>query len=350
MSRNDRKIFRLLVCVLMVSALCFSVFAAEDSLLTLKAPQCVLAGEEVAITVAVDQADVVGDGKLVVTYDAGILTYVNAEAGSAWGENELVLSDNGTVEGRVIVSFAGEVNAQAGALVVLNFTAVGGGTTEVAVESGESYISDYQGSLEAETQITVAYFDENCDGGDTCPSAKFTDVNYTGAYHTAIDYMVANGYMNGTSATTFAPEMKMDRAMMVTVMYRAAGCPEVEGTVPYTDVDENAYYYDALIWATQNGIAKGMTATTFAPKLELSREQSVTFLYRFAGYMGMDVSAAADLSGYTDAGDVRAYALEAMQWAVGEGIVKGMTATTLEPAYVAPRVQVCVMFFRLLSE
>lgn len=350
MRRNNHWMFRLLLCALLVCGLCVSAFAAEGSLLTVKAPASVPAGEEVAVSVSAGQADVVGDGKLVVTYDAGILSYVGAEAGSAWGEAQVVLSDNGGNSGKVIVTFASEVNAGKGEILVLRFTARAGGEAVVTVGGEGSYVSDYEGELAAETRVVVSYFDENCAGGDTCPSARFTDVNYKGDYHRGIDFMVAKGYMNGTAETLFCPEMKMNRAMMVTVMYRIAGEPQVEGTVPFTDVSKNAYYYDALVWATQNGIAKGMTKTTFAPKMELTREQSVTFLYRFAGYMGLDTSASSDLSGYTDAGKVSGYAVEAMQWAVGEGIVKGMSKTTLEPQYIAPRVQVCVMYWRLLSE
>lgn len=190
-----------------------------------------------------------------------------------------------------------------------------------------------------------------CDGGESCPSVQFTDVGSLSAEaHAAVDFMVDNGYMNGMSSTIFAPYTDLNRAMMVTILHRIAGTPEADGECAFTDVsDERSYYYDAVIWAAENGITNGISEKLFAPDKLLSREELVTFLYRFAKHMGDDVSAAADLSGYTDTDEIGKFAVEAFRWAVATGVIKGTRATTLSPADTTTREQVCLMLCRLLS-
>ena len=118
---------------------------------------------------------------------------------------------------------------------------------------------------------------------------------------------------------------------MVTILYRLEGEPAVSGDLPFTDVEASTWYTDAILWAVQNGIVNGMNDTQFAPGNDLTREQLVTILYRYAQDKGYDVSASADLSGYPDAGQVQTYAQPAMAWAVAEGIVEGMDGTWPPP-------------------
>ena len=148
--------------------------------------------------------------------------------------------------------------------------------------------------------------------------------------------------------TTFAPERKMDRAMVVTVLYRLAGSPAVTGETTFQDVDQEGYYYDALLWAAQNQIVLGMTDTTFAPKASVTREQLVTFLYRYAKFAGLD-SVSADLSGYVDANRISPYAQEAFSWAVAAGLVKGTSNNTLAPTASATRAQFATILTRLIN-
>ena len=145
---------------------------------------------------------------------------------------------------------------------------------------------------------------------------------------------------------TFAPESKLSRAMAVTVLYRMAGEPEVTGTVTFTDVKEDAYYYQALVWAVENGITTGMDDTRFAPNANVTREQMVTFLYRYAKASGADVSKQADLSQYRDVKQVSEYAEEAMAWAVGSGILQGMEQNLLAPRGTATRAQAAAILMR----
>lgn len=110
------------------------------------------------------------------------------------------------------------------------------------------------------------------------------------------------GFFRGTSATTFSPEKTLTRAEMVTVLHRMAGTPEVETENPFRDVAPDRWYTDAITWAAANGIVQGKTADRFDPNAPVTREQIASILYRYATYLGMDVSARSELSGYGDAG------------------------------------------------
>ena len=174
----------------------------------------------------------------------------------------------------------------------------------------------------------------------------FTDVKEDAWYYEAVLYAMQEGYFKGVTATTFAPESKLSRAMAVTVLYRMAGEPEVTGTVTFTDVKEDAYYYQALVWAVENGITTGIDNSRFAPNANVTREQMVTFLYRYAKASGADVSKQADLSQYRDVKQVSEYAEEAMAWAVGSGILQGMEQNLLAPRGTATRAQAAAILMR----
>ena len=189
-----------------------------------------------------------------------------------------------------------------------------------------------------------------CAGGDSCACARFVDLDsISDEAHAAVDFMVLRGYMNGMSGTIFAPDKALTRGMMVTILHRLQGSPAPEGECRFTDVTEDRYYADAVIWADENGITHGVSENLFAPDKSLTRQELVTFLYRYAEIYGQDMSAAADLSVYADVDDVSYYALTAFEWAVAEDIIKGTTATKLDPLSTTTRVQVSLMVYRLLS-
>lgn len=139
-------------------------------------------------------------------------------------------------------------------------------------------------------------------------------------YHSAVDFVVSHGHMNGIAADTFDPNGTATRAMLVTILHRASGEPKPTAAVPFTDVFAGAWYANAVAWAYNNEIVNGMTETTFAPDNSVTREQVAVILYRFARYSGADVSARADLNeAFTDADDISGYATEALSWAVASG-------------------------------
>ena len=188
--------------------------------------------------------------------------------------------------------------------------------------------------------------DGKCDGGAACPIAKFTDVDRNAWYHEYLDYVVTNGLMNGTSASTFAPNATTTRAMVVSILYRLAGSPAVSGANPFADVAAGSWCENAVIWGYENGIVKGFDESTFAPDATITRQQMAAFLYRYAAFCGKDVSAKADLGSFADASAVSANLLDAMQWAVAEGILNGTTSGLLDPNGGATRAQFAAVLTR----
>ena len=180
---------------------------------------------------------------------------------------------------------------------------------------------------------------------EPAPAEPFPDVDENDWFYDEVVYVYENGLMNGVENNRFAPNTATNRAMLATILYRLAGQPDVSGDLPFTDVAAGTWYTDAVLWAAQNGIVNGLGENTFAPMNTLTREQLVTMLYRYAEAAGYDVSAAADLSGYPDAGKVQTYAQKAMSWAVAEGIVEGMDGN-LNPAGSATRAQIATILMR----
>lgn len=177
----------------------------------------------------------------------------------------------------------------------------------------------------------------------------YTDVDQDDWFYDAVDYVTDKGIMNGTSKTTFAPDLNTTRGMIVTMLYRMEGEPAVTGGVAFTDVAADQYYADAVAWASANGIVNGITKTTFAPDQDVTREQLVAILYRYAQYKGYDVTASASLAGYQDAASVSTYAVPAMQWAVGAGLINGI-GNDLAPQGDATRAQVATMLMRFAEK
>ena len=178
----------------------------------------------------------------------------------------------------------------------------------------------------------------------------FTDVKEEDWFYEAVKYVVQKGLFAGTSETTFEPNLTMTRSMLVTVLYRLAGSPEVEGSSKFSDVAPIAYYTDAVICATQTRIVGGYDNGQFGTNDPVSREQMATILYRYAQHMEYDVSLVKGLNDYTDSNQVSSYAVRAMQWAVANGIINGTSSTTLSPQGSATRSQVAVILMRFDEE
>ena len=174
----------------------------------------------------------------------------------------------------------------------------------------------------------------SCLQDESCPMYSFTDLVLTAWYHDGVHYCLDNGLMTGTSSTTFEPSTATTRSMIVTMLYRLAGEPEVSGTSSFTDVAEGSWYEDAVIWAEQNGIAKGYDTGEFGVSDSVTREQIATFFYRYAEYAGEDVTASADLSGYPDADEVSDWAEDEISWAVAKGLITGQGVG--DEIYLAP--------------
>lgn len=182
-----------------------------------------------------------------------------------------------------------------------------------------------------------------------CPSTNFTDVEENGWYHTGVDFMVRNGFMNGVADDEFDVNGSLTRAQLVTILYRIAGEPESTATNPFADVADGQWYTNAVIWAAENGIVKGVNTTTFAPNDQITREQIATILFRYAKAEKVE----GKLAGFPDAEKVSDYAADAMAWAVEQGLINGISEsdgkTYLAPQETATRAQIAVILMRYLT-
>ena len=189
------------------------------------------------------------------------------------------------------------------------------------------------------TANTTVYAKWTQNGGTA--ENPFVDVKEGAYYYDAVLWAVEQKITSGTSATTFSPDASCTRAQMVTFLWRAAGSPKVEnGKNPFTDVKADAYYYDAVLWAVEKGVTSGTSATTFSPDATVTRGQTVTFLYRNAG--------SPEVSGTMPFTDVEAdaYYAKAVQWAVQQKITTGTSETTFSPMSDCTRGQIVTFLYR----
>lgn len=174
----------------------------------------------------------------------------------------------------------------------------------------------------------------------------FTDVASDAWYGQAAAYVYRQGLMSGTAQDRFSPDLTTNRAMLVTILYRLAGSPAVDGGSAFTDVSGGDWFASGVAWASANGIVTGYGDGRFGPNDPITREQMAAILYRYAGFAGQSTAGQADLSGYTDAGQVSPYAAEAIGWAVDRGLITGVSAGTLAPGGSATRAQVATILMR----
>ena len=191
--------------------------------------------------------------------------------------------------------------------------------------------------------------DNNGTSGHYCPSLKFSDLDITKWYHEDTDYVIENDIFRGTTKTTFAPNADITRGMMITILYRAESEPYVSGTYTFEDVDENMYYAKAIVWGQQNGIIKGYSETEYAPEKPVLREQIAAIMFRYAQYKGMNAVTLEENLHFTDSNEISEYAISAMNWAVGTGLIKGYEDNTVRPLNNATRVEVAAMLHRFIE-
>ena len=220
-------------------------------------------------------------------------------------------------------------------------------TLTVGESLREAILADFPNGGYLDGVLSLYELEPTCDGQEGCPGYHLTDMPSNWA-HAGIDFVLRRGLFSGTTPTTFSPWRTMNRGMMVTVLYALAGRPEPTGENPFRDVKENAYYTNAVIWAAENDIVGGVTADTFCPLADITREQIVAILFKYAKRIHADSDDRARLEDYPDADAVHNYAVEAMRWGVAAGILSGVRETDgkvyLRPRANATRAQVATIF------
>ena len=241
---------------------------------------------------------------------------------------------------------------------VKNPTCTEGGYTVHTCACGEQYTDSYTSALGHNYVNGVCTrcgatngSGGKCDGGASCPSKPYYDVDTRQWYHLGVDYAIANGLMNGVGSGRFDPNGSMTRAMLVTVLWRYAGSP-VAGTNRFSDVPSGQWYTQAVAWAAQNGVVNGVGNGKFDPEGKITREQMAAILYRYASSVGVNTSARGDFSAFPDRGRVSGYATDALSWCVASQIIGGTQENGrvyLDPQGNATRAQVATILMRYIS-
>ncbi|MDO4845139.1 MAG: InlB B-repeat-containing protein, partial [Oscillospiraceae bacterium] len=184
-----------------------------------------------------------------------------------------------------------------------------------------------------------------------CPSAHLKDVDINAWYHEYVDYVVEKVLMQGVSDDLFAPNVTTSRAMIVTILHRLEGRPAASGKTSFDDVVAGSWYADAVAWAEENDIVNGYGGGKFGPNDLITREQFAAIMYRYANFKGYDTSVGQDTNilSYDDAFDVAEWAIEAMQWACGAGLIKGRTEALIVPKGNATRAEVAAVLMRFIE-
>ena len=297
----------------------------------------------------------IGIGETVITVNIGSNTYVlhitSAHSSSGGGgvssyKITVESSDHGKVT-------ADRSSSRAGATVTLTAVPEDGyrlasltvtgkdGKTVTLNDKGDG---SYTFTMPASAVTVKATFGEI--SSDTLP---FVDVSLDSWYYDGAAYVYEKGLMNGTSATTFSPDMTTSRAMIATILWRLEGSPVVDYAMMFDDVDPVSWYGEAVRWAASEGIVNGYGNNQFGPNDPITREQMAAMLYRYAQYQEYDVSVGenANILSYTDADQLGTWAVSAMQWACGAGIINGTgDGSTLSPQGQATRAQAAVMLMR----
>lgn len=248
---------------------------------------------------------------------------------------------------------ADKIKAAAGDTVTL--TVSGEGTLTVTDANGKTVALTDLGSGKytfkmPSAKVSVGFkttADQPCDGGKDCPSAPFTDVDTAKWYHLSVDYVLTHKMMNGVSSRAFAPNANLTRGMLVQILYNLEGKPK--GTAAnFSDVQADAWYAEAVGWAASNKVVTGYADGTFRPNAAVTREQAAAILYRYAQSKGIDVSVGenTNILSYVDVQQASEYAIPALQWAVGAGVLNGKNGGRLAPTGTATRAEIAAIMQR----
>lgn len=333
-----KKIITLLLTLAMVCTMVGGAFAAEPETDNSAALRLEISSDvnETEVTVWLQDGRDITNGRLTVTYPADGAQLLGYEKTDAYALSSI----NTRTAGEIGFAWVGsDLSANKTLLLTLRF--------RMPTESENvTFAAEAGGIYAASTAVTVA------DGSAVATgwSNPFADIDGHWARGSILT-VAKNGLFNGVTSDTFVPDESMTRAMFVTVLHRAAGAPEADTSAnTFADVGANEYYTAAVAWAVEKGIIEGVSATRFAPEARITRQEMMTMLCRYAAnVLGLDTSASTDLSDFTDCMDVAAWAKAAVRWAVAEGILEGYPDGTLLPLNEATRAEAAAIFCRFLG-
>lgn len=275
-----------------------------------------------ALADGIDSATVSGSGNLALNCTAGDVT----------------VTFNGTAANGVTLARSGDsvtISGASGGSVVVSEN--GATTTTTTITPGQD--------------VSVSFAGETEQPDEPASDLPYRDVRANDWFYDAVKFVSDEKLMTGTGANTFAPNLTTTRGMIVSILYRLEGGPAVSGnSSPFNDVHTSDWYYDAVRWAERTGVVGGVGDGRFAPNTAITREQLAAMLMNYANYKHQNVSARADLSRYSDADRVSAWAEDAVAWANAEGYISGMTTTTIAPQGSATRAQVAAILQRYLAD
>ncbi len=259
------------------------------------------------------------------------------------GENGTISVDRYATEGdNVTITVSPDE-----AYLLDELTVTANGKEVEVTDNGDGTYTFKMPSADAKIVVTFAE-DPDWEPEPEEPAMPFTDVNEGDWFYDVVLYAYDNGLMTGVSATEFAPNQTTTRGMIVSMLARLEGVTNAEDA-GFADVAENDWYATAVNWAASVGVVNGYEDNTFRPNAPITREQMAAILYNYADYKGYDVSARADLSDYADAASISSWAEDVLAWANAEGLINGMTATTIDPQGATTRAQTAAMFERFLT-
>ena len=280
------------------------------------------------------------DGTITVYKEPEYTGKYSYEIFTKVGENGTISVDRYATEGDDVT-----ITVSPDEAYLLDELTVTAGGKEVEVkDNGDGTYTFKMPSADAKIVVTFA---EDPDW-EPAPEMPFTDVNEGDWFYDVVLYAYDNGLMTGVSATEFAPNQTTTRGMIVSMLARLEGVTSAEDA-GFADVAANDWYATAVNWAASVGVVNGYEDNTFRPNAPITREQMAAILYNYADYKGYDVSARADLSDYADAASISSWAEDVLAWANAEGLINGMTATTIDPQGATTRAQTAAMFERFLT-
>lgn len=350
----------------------------EEKELSISSVAC-KAKEEVTVTISTSDILDVCSGSMTISYDAG-LSILQCEKGDILSELNVMINPESDKD-QIRMNFMGitPIN-KSGDLIKIKLSAKSNETkiynifikdvelfkldesfvpvksnvgvvdvTEVVTSGGGGY-SGGGGSVKPSQPVEKS--EENNGEVVLTPwSNPFDDIKGNEWFYDSVKYVVENKLMSGIAKNEFAPNNTLTRAMLVAVLYRNEGEPAVDKSISFADVNMNSYYANAVLWAKQNGIISGINETEFAPDENITREQIAAIMHRYAKYRNYDVTVGDDTNilSYEDAESISEYAMSSMKYVVGSGLIKGKSASTLNPKDYATRAEIASILHRFIE-